>query len=58
MAARSRVVSKEEVVRAARMYHTNADAAAALGIPRDSFSKLCQRHGVETPSARMRRQRE
>ena len=55
---RPRIVSKEEVVRAARMYHTNADAAAALGIPSGSFGKLCQRPGVETPSARMRRQRE
>ena len=54
---RQRIISKEEVVRAARMYHTNADAAAALGIRSDSLSRLCQRHGVETPSARTRRLR-
>ena len=31
--------------------------AAALGIRSDSFSRMCQRQGVETPSARARRER-
>ena len=53
-----RAICKEEVVRAARIYHTNAAAAAALGIRSDSFSRLCQRQGVETPFARTRRKRE
>ena len=53
---RNRSVSKEELIRAARQYHTNVDAATALGIRSDSFSRLCQRHGVETPYSRTKRQ--
>ena len=48
-------VSRAELERAARIYHTSRDAAAALGVSVDYFAKTCKREGVETPSARKRR---
>ncbi len=48
-------ISREEVERAARMYHSNQDAARALGIRSDSFSALCRRYGLETPYKRRER---
>ena len=50
--------SPDQVARAARIYHSNADAAAALGITSRSFARLCRRLGVETPYARARRRRQ
>ena len=50
-----RKVSRAELERAARIYHTSKDAAAALGVSVDYFAKTCKREGVETPSARKRR---
>ena len=45
----------ERLKRAARLYHTNADAANALGITARSLSRLCRQHGLETPYVRRRR---
>ena len=45
------------VARAARLYTSNTDAAAALAITLRSFSRLCRRYGIETPWARKRRLR-
>ncbi len=42
---------------AARLYASNRDAALALGISPNSFSRLCKRYGIETPNARKRRER-
>ena len=42
--------------RCARLYHTNKDAAEALGIRSDSFSALCLRDGLETPYKRRQRE--
>ena len=48
-------VSREEVARAARMYHLNQDAARALDISDVTFTDYCEKFGIETPSARRRR---
>ena len=45
----------ESVRRAARVYHSNKDAAAALGIGSGSFSRICRENGIETPHMRVRR---
>ncbi len=38
-------VPRETVERAARIYPSNMEAAAALGIAAGSFGRLCRRHG-------------
>jgi hypothetical protein len=48
-------ISREQVERVARLYKSNQDASQALGIAMRSFSRLCRRHGIETPWARRRR---
>ena len=45
-------VSKEILERVARLYKQNAGASAALGINQRTFSRLCHKHGIETPYAR------
>jgi hypothetical protein len=50
-------VPREQVERAARVYHRNADASAALGITMRAFSRACRRYGIETPYVRRRRER-
>lgn len=49
-------ISKERIERAARIYSSNLDAAAALGIAPGSFSRLCRHYGVDTPQVRRRKQ--
>lgn len=51
----SSVFSRDRIARAARIYHTNRDAALALGIQPGSFGRLCRRYGIETPQARRQR---
>ena len=53
----SRGVPRQLVERAARLYRTNAEAAAALGVSMRSFSRLCRRYDVETPWMKRRRDR-
>ncbi len=48
-------VPKDAVERVARMYHSNSDASAALGVEMRSFGRLCRRYAIETPYARKRR---
>ncbi|MBT4101326.1 MAG: hypothetical protein HOM68_24345 [Gemmatimonadetes bacterium] len=48
-------VPRDQIERVARIYHSNLDAARALGIAQRSFSRLCKRYEVETPYARKRR---
>ena len=48
-------VSKERIVRAARIYNSNQDAGIALGITAESFYRLCKRYEVETPIKRRRK---
>lgn len=50
----SKLTDRKRVERAARLYGTNQDAAAALGIAAQSFGRLCRRYGIETPWARHR----
>ena len=50
-------ISKERIERAARIYASSNDAAAALGITVQHFGRLCRRYGIETPRTRKRRQR-
>jgi len=51
-------ITRAAVERVARIYKTNQDAAAALEITSRSFSRLCRRHGIETPYARKLRRRQ
>ena len=48
-------IGRDRVERVARVYATNAEAAQALGVEPRSFSRMCRRHGIETPYARRRR---
>lgn len=52
----SKVHSREQIDRVARVYASNQDAARALGMTPRSFSRLCQEYGIETPYGRKRRQ--
>ena len=47
-----RGISRERIERVARMYKRNQDACRALSITLQSFSRLCRKYDVETPSAR------
>ena len=51
----SRGVTRDAIERVARVYRSNQDASAALGITLRSFSRLCRRFAVETPYAKRRR---
>ena len=48
---------KKTIERAARVYGSNQEAAAALGIQPGSFGRLCRRYEVPTPQQRRRRSR-
>lgn len=48
--------TREELERAARIYHSNKDAGQALGMAGGSFGRLCRKLGVLTPQARRRRE--
>ncbi len=50
-------VSPEALERVARLYGTNAEAAAALGMTMRGFGRACRRQGIETPYVRKRRMR-
>jgi len=39
----------DELERASRVYRTNKLASAALGIHLSTFSRLCEKHEIETP---------
>ena len=43
-------IPREWVERAARVYKSNAEASKALGIAMGSFSRLCRKYGIETPT--------
>ena len=43
---------RDQIERVARMYHTNLDAGAALGISAGSFGRLCRHYGIPTPHQR------
>ena len=51
-------VTAEVLARAARVYKTNKDAGAALGMSMRGFARACRRHGIETPFSRRRKERE
>ncbi len=48
----------ERIEKAARIYHSTGDAAAALGIAPSSFGRLCRRYGIATPGQRRQARRE
>ena len=52
--ARGKKMSRNQLERAARIYRTNKEAGAALGISGVGFAIACKREGVETPAARGR----
>ncbi len=54
----TRGITREQLERVARIYHSNEDAGRALGIVGRSFSRLCRHNGIETPYARRRRERD
>ena len=47
----------ESVRRVSRIYASNKDAAAALGIDPRSFSRICCVNGIQTPYYRSRLKR-
>ena len=47
-----RIERREDIERAARIYKTNKDAAAAMGISMQHFGRLCRKFGVVTPYAK------
>ncbi len=54
---RMKPVSVEDLERVARLYKSNKEASAALGIHPRSFARLCRKHGIPTPYVRRRRAR-
>ena len=44
-------VSPESLAGVARLYRTNKDAGAAIGLTMRGFSRACRRNGIETPAA-------
>lgn len=53
----NRGIDQSTIERVARMYKSNQEACAALGITLRSFGRLCRKYGVETPWVRKRRER-
>ena len=51
----NRGISRDAIERVSRIYRSNQDASAALGITMRSFSRLCRKFAVETPYAKRRR---
>ena len=49
--------SRERIERVARLYRDNVAAGQALCIAPGSFYRLCRRYGIETPTARRKRER-
>ena len=48
-----RLITKERALRAARMYRGNRSGAAEfLGIRAASYSRLCDRHGIDWRTGR------
>ena len=47
-------ITLKQLKRVARLYYSNTEAAAVLGIAPRSFSRLCREHGIETPWVRKR----
>ena len=56
MSTEERGIDRERLERVSRLYASNDLASQALGITARSFSRLCRRHGIETPYARRLRQ--
>ncbi len=48
----------ESVRRVARLYASNKEAAAALGIDLRSFGRICRRHSIETPYVRKQKRKD
>ena len=49
---------REQIERVARLYNSNKEAGAALGIHHTSFSRLCRRYGILSPWERQKRRRD
>ena len=45
-------IARERVERVARIYASNKEAGAALGITSSSFARLCRRYDIQTPHVR------
>ena len=45
---------REDLERVPRIYKTNKEVAAAMGMHMNHFSRLCRKHKVETPAAKRR----
>jgi hypothetical protein len=50
-------VPTEVLERAARVYKTNKEAGAALGMSMRGFARACRRNGIETPYVRRQKDR-
>ncbi|NKB68249.1 MAG: hypothetical protein GKR89_14400 [Candidatus Latescibacteria bacterium] len=51
-------IERRTVERAARLYKSNSEAAAALGVAMRSFGRMCKAYGIETPWGRKRRRQQ
>ena len=47
----------EQIERAARIYRTSKEAAAAIGCSSVHFQRLCKRYGIPTPMQRRHQQK-
>lgn len=50
-------IPRERIARAARIYSSNNEAGAALGIKPSSFGRLCRHYGIPTPQQRRQQRR-
>lgn len=50
--------SREQIERVARLYTTNKEASAALGVCPHTFARLCRRYGITSPWERQRLRRD
>lgn len=50
-------ITHDRLERVSRIYNTAADAALALGISPQTYSRLCKKHAIETPAQRKQRRK-
>lgn len=50
-----RSISLERIKRCARIYGSNREAAAAMGIAENTFSRLCRENDIDTPLVRRKK---
>ncbi len=51
-------ISKKQIERVSRIYHTNYRAAQVFGLRHACYVNYCEKYGVDRPSERKRKERE